>query len=129
PSTVRRSIKDLSAAGGEADYYSVPKVTRPSPAAESTTKSGKAAKQKAAAAQAEVFQEPTTGVGLTPEDLAERIEELRSAMFTAAENLEFETAARLRDELSRLQGRGGDTPQAETPKPKQAKKRGRTARG
>ena len=32
-----------------------------------------------------------------------RVEELRSQMFTAAENLEFETAARIRDELLRLQ--------------------------
>ncbi len=128
PSTVRRSIKDLSAAGGEADYYSVPKVSRPSPVVESATKGGKGARQKTAAAQAEVFQEPTTGVALTPEDLAERIEELRSAMFTAAENLEFETAARLRDELSRLQGRGDPTPN-EAPKQKTERKRGRSARG
>ena len=37
------------------------------------------------------------------EELTARVEELRSQMFTAAENLEFETAARIRDELLRLQ--------------------------
>jgi excinuclease ABC subunit B len=36
-------------------------------------------------------------------DLAERIQALRQEMFAAAENLQFETAARLRDELKKLQ--------------------------
>jgi excinuclease ABC subunit B len=38
-----------------------------------------------------------------PENLPEHIEELRSEMLVAAENLEFETAARLRDELAQLE--------------------------
>ncbi|HLV22429.1 MAG TPA: UvrB/UvrC motif-containing protein, partial [Polyangiaceae bacterium] len=33
----------------------------------------------------------------------ERVEALRQQMYAAAENLQFETAARLRDELRRLQ--------------------------
>ena len=37
-------------------------------------------------------------------DLAERIEALRQEMFAAAENLEFEKAARLRDQLRLLKG-------------------------
>ena len=40
-------------------------------------------------------------------DAAERISELRAEMFAAAENLEFEKAARLRDELRTLDGKGG----------------------
>jgi excinuclease ABC subunit B len=41
-------------------------------------------------------------------DLAERLEALRQQMFVAAENLEFETAARIRDDIRRLQsGEGG----------------------
>lgn len=128
PATVRRSIKDLSAAGGEADYYSVPKPAR---AATGPTPSKASAKSTRGRADSSVedpkFQEPTTGVGLTTEDIAARIEELRSAMFTAAENLEFETAARMRDELSRLQGRGNAEP-SEAPRPKAERKRGRGAR-
>ena len=40
-------------------------------------------------------------------DIAERIRALRAEMFAAAENLEFEKAARLRDELKRLEGLAG----------------------
>jgi len=36
-------------------------------------------------------------------DVSEQIEMIRQQMFVAAENLEFETAARLRDDLRRLQ--------------------------
>jgi excinuclease ABC subunit B len=36
------------------------------------------------------------------ENLVERIEVLRQQMFVAAENLQFETAARLRDDIRRL---------------------------
>jgi len=35
-------------------------------------------------------------------ELGDRMEELRQQMFAAAENLEFETAARIRDEIHRL---------------------------
>jgi excinuclease ABC subunit B len=37
---------------------------------------------------------------------------LREEMFLAAENLQFEKAARLRDELRKLQGDTGHAPQA-----------------
>ena len=43
----------------------------------------------------------------SPQDIEERILALRQEMFAAAENLQFETAARLRDELKRLQGGNG----------------------
>jgi excinuclease ABC subunit B len=39
--------------------------------------------------------------------VAERLLELRQEMFAAAENLQFETAARLRDEIRKLQALGG----------------------
>ena len=41
-------------------------------------------------------------------DIQERIAAMRLEMFTAAENLEFEKAARLRDELKKLQAMAGD---------------------
>ena len=46
------------------------------------------------------------GEALDPAKLGERVEELRAEMLLAAENLEFEKAARLRDELLALEGRG-----------------------
>jgi excinuclease ABC subunit B len=55
---------------------------------------------------------------MPPEELAEQIEALRSQMFAAAENLEFETAARLRDQLGKLQESGGSSTQdSEAPPP------------
>jgi excinuclease ABC subunit B len=75
PATVVKAILDLSPTSGARDYYAVPK----GPA------KGDAGKD------AEI-------------DLAERIEELRQEMFAAAENLEFEKAARLRDQLRMLKG-------------------------
>ena len=39
-------------------------------------------------------------------DLSDRIEALRQEMFSAAENLEFEKAAKIRDQLRILKGEG-----------------------
>jgi excinuclease ABC subunit B len=82
PATVRRAIMDISPAGGQTDYYAVPKGGRGRPAA-------------ADAAPA------------SSRDVAERLQELRQEMFAAAENLQFETAARLRDEIRRMQAATG----------------------
>jgi excinuclease ABC subunit B len=79
PATIKRAIFDMNPASGTTDYYAVPR-------------------QKAGSAAAAAGS-PSDDV-----DLAERIQELRQEMFAAAESLQFETAARLRDELKRLQG-------------------------
>ncbi len=84
PETIRRAILDINPASGTADYYAVPRGPR-----------SDGAKGKAASDRDEVAQ------------LAERMEDIRQRMFAAAENLEFETAARLRDELHKLQGAAG----------------------
>ncbi len=128
PATVRRSIKDLSAAGGEADYYSIPKGE---PKAEKT-KRGKQSqpaaapsKKKATASQP---ARKSSAPSIPPEELAEKLEALRSQMFAAAENLEFETAARLRDQLNKLQGDASeaqDAPEAPPPSVRANKGRGR----
>jgi excinuclease ABC subunit B len=76
PATIKRAIFDMNPASGTSDYYAVPR---------------KRADGASAAADA--------GDG----DLAERIQAVRQEMFAAAENLQFETAARLRDELKKLQ--------------------------
>jgi excinuclease ABC subunit B len=79
PETIKRAILDINPASGNTDYYAVPKVVR------------KASK-------------PGEAHAVDPaEELAERVEAIRQQMFAAAENLEFETAARLRDELRKLQ--------------------------
>jgi excinuclease ABC subunit B len=77
PATVVKAILDLSPTSGARDYYAVPK----GPA-------------KAGAGKAKT------------EDVVEQIEALRQEMFAAAENLEFEKAARLRDQIRQLRGDG-----------------------
>jgi excinuclease ABC subunit B len=88
PATVVKAILDMSPASGTRDYYAVSR--------------GGAGGQ---AAQGETV------------DLSDRIEALRQEMFAAAENLEFEKAARLRDQLRLLKGDAdmsalGDPPKA-----------------
>jgi excinuclease ABC subunit B len=77
PATIKRAIFDINPASGTTDYYAVPR-------------------KRGAAAEAHAGENGDT-------DLAERIQALRQEMFAAAENLQFETAARLRDELKKLQ--------------------------
>jgi excinuclease ABC subunit B len=111
PETIRRAILDINPASGQTDYYAVPK-RRPDAAA--GTRSGRAAAESPA------------------EELLARVEALRQQMFAAAENLEFETAARLRDELRRLQandasGVSATEPVAAGARP--ARRRGRASSG
>jgi len=81
PETVKRAILEMGPASGARDYYAVPKG-KPTPRA----------------AQGSQISPAETEL-----DLSERVEQIRQQMFAAAENLEFETAGRLRDELRRLQ--------------------------
>ncbi|HZO16921.1 MAG TPA: excinuclease ABC subunit UvrB [Polyangiaceae bacterium] len=85
PTTVAKAILDLSPASGNRDYYAVSK--------------SRAAKIDELTAEAEI-------------DVAELAERIRQEMFAAAENLEFETAARLRDKLRALREEHGDLIQA-----------------
>ncbi len=80
PQTVVRAVMNVNPAAGTIDYLNIPKTSR----------GGKA-----------------MAVSET-DDLAEKIAQLRLDMFTAAENLEFETAARLRDELKRMEALAGN---------------------
>jgi excinuclease ABC subunit B len=77
PATVVKAILDLSPASGTRDYYAIPKGQ--------SKGDGAAARNDAAS-------------------LVDRIDALRQEMFAAAENLEFEKAARLRDQLRLLKG-------------------------
>ncbi|HEY1534178.1 MAG TPA: helicase-related protein, partial [Polyangiaceae bacterium] len=90
PATIKRAIFDMNPASGTTDYYAVPKSG-------SRDKSG-------------------SGTSKEPSEfeVLERIEAVRQEMFAAAESLQFETAARLRDELKRLQGLAGDAIPAST---------------
>jgi excinuclease ABC subunit B len=82
PETVVRAIMNINPASGTIDYLNVPKV-------------GKGERPAVA----------TSG----EEEMQERIAAMRLDMFTAAENLDFEKAARLRDELKKFQAvAGGD---------------------
>ena len=89
PETVKKAISDISPASGNTDYYTIPSRRRDGGA-----------------------------VGAEPEiSLQERIEALRAEMFLAAESLDFERAARLRDTLKALRaldapqsGQGGESP-------------------
>lgn len=121
PATVRRTITDLSAASGAADYYSIPKGDpKPPRQVGSTDKKSKGTKETASKKRSASAPQRVTESGspsMPPEEFAEQIEALRSQMFTAAENLEFETAARLRDQLSKLQEGGGRAQDSEAPPP------------
>jgi excinuclease ABC subunit B len=90
PETVHRAILDVVTQSGERDYYSVP--ARRSDGGERGAKGGAAR--------------------LDQHEMMERMQALRQEMFLAAENLQFEKAARLRDELKKLQAElgpsGGD---------------------
>jgi excinuclease ABC subunit B len=79
PQTVVRAIMNINPASGTIDYLNIPKLP----------KGERAAGDKSAP------------------DVQERIAEMRLEMFSAAENLEFEKAARLRDELKKLEAMAG----------------------
>ena len=74
PATIVRAVMHINLAAGTTDYIDVPKIPR------------------------------GTSAALADVDLSEKIHALRLEMFTAAENLEFEKAARIRDDLKRLDG-------------------------
>jgi excinuclease ABC subunit B len=93
PATVKRAIMELSPASGQNDYYAVPK--------------GHAHGGKGAAGDRKRPERRTGETSAAPQDVAERLLELRQEMFAAAENLQFETAARLRDEIKKLQALSG----------------------
>jgi excinuclease ABC subunit B len=82
PETIRRAVMNINPAAGTTDYVEIPKVP----------KSGKVAKGEGRDRAME---------------LAEQIRALRSEMFTAAENLDFERAAKLRDELKKMEALAG----------------------
>ena len=52
---------------------------------------------------AQVAEEAIQYAGMTPEELAKKIKELEQQMFKHAQDLEFEEAARIRDEIHRIQ--------------------------
>jgi excinuclease ABC subunit B len=101
PETIKRAILDINPASGQTDYYAVPRTSAASAAA-------KGAVATPAAREEEVF---------------DRIEAVRQEMFAAAENLDFERAARLRDELRRLTGGAGPDGAAEARRPARASER------
>ncbi len=111
PATVVRAIMDqLSPASGQTDYYAVPK-------GHSGGKGGAGDRKRPERAAAASGAEP-------PQDISERLLELRQEMFAAAENLQFETAARLRDEMKRLQAmNGGQAVVAPSAAPPQSERR------
>ncbi|MDX2053806.1 MAG: excinuclease ABC subunit UvrB [Polyangiaceae bacterium] len=111
PASVRRAILDVSPASGQTDYYAVPRGA----ASEGGGPAKAPPKRKAGAAGAVPASEPSA------DELAvikERLEVLRQEMFLAAENLQFETAARLRDDIRKLQTSAGEgTPGVIPPPP------------
>ncbi|MBS2020039.1 MAG: UvrB/UvrC motif-containing protein, partial [Deltaproteobacteria bacterium] len=80
PATVIRAVMNINPAAGTTDYYEVPKIPK--------SGNGKGAKS------GEV-------------DISEQIRAMRTEMFRAAEELDFERAARLRDELKKIEGLAG----------------------
>ena len=81
PETVKGALLDVSLSSGQSDYYTVSKKR-----------------------SSEVVSTDTA------EDIADALEALREEMFEAAEALQFEKAARLRDRIQQLQESAGVTP-------------------
>ena len=79
PATVIRAIMNINPAAGTTDYYDIPK----------TPKNGKGGKADRTV------------------DITEQIRAMRTEMFAAAESLDFERAARLRDELKKAEALAG----------------------
>ena len=79
PATVVKAILDMSPTSGTRDYYAVPK------------------------GPARAGQAP----GRDALDIVDQLEALRQEMYAAAENLEFEKAARLRDQIRMLKADQG----------------------
>ena len=78
PATIVRAVMHINPASGTTDYFEIPKVPK-------VGKDGK----------------------IADVDISEQIRAMRTEMFTAAEALDFERAARLRDELKRLEALAG----------------------
>ncbi|MBX3202525.1 MAG: excinuclease ABC subunit UvrB, partial [Labilithrix sp.] len=81
PATVIRAVMNINPAAGTTDYIEIPKLP----------KNGK----------------PAKGGVSRESELAEQIKALRAEMFSAAENLDFERAARMRDELKKMEALAG----------------------
>jgi excinuclease ABC subunit B len=81
PQTVVRAIMNINPASGTIDYFNVPKIAK-----------GDRGKDTAAGRAS---------------DIEERIAAMRLEMFSAAEELQFEKAARMRDELKALEAIAG----------------------
>jgi excinuclease ABC subunit B len=91
--TVVRAIMEMNPSTGQSDYYAVPK--------------GKGGKGGGMERKRPERAANGADSSASPQDVAERLLELRQEMFAAAENLQFETAARLRDEIRKLQAMSG----------------------
>jgi excinuclease ABC subunit B len=106
PETVKAAIHDLSAAVYEADYYPVPSLAAAEP------------------------ERPSRKVAAKPEEAGALLEALRQEMYAAAERLEFERAAELRDRIRALESGGapGDGARAEHPPARPARGAARAGR-
>jgi excinuclease ABC subunit B len=107
PTTIVRAIMNINPASGTIDYLNVPKVA--------------------------IGARGSVTIG-GDEAIEERIAAMRLEMFTAAEGLDFEKAARLRDELKRFQATAGveaNGPDGAPPAfdPYAATKKGKRGRG
>ena len=81
PQTVVRAILNINPASGTIDYFNVPRIAKGERVA-------------------------VDSAGRAP-DIDERIAAMRLEMFAAAEELQFEKAARMRDELKKLEAMAG----------------------
>ncbi len=117
PETIKRAILDINPASGNTDYFAVSKqsatraqpgeardkLAKPPEARAALRGRGSAAPPKAPDPNPSTLSPAASAMAeALDEARLEHIELLRQQMFTAAENLEFETAALLRDQLNRL---------------------------
>ncbi len=81
PQTVVRAIMNINPASGTIDYFNVPKLAK--------------------------GERTQVGAAGRAPDIEERIAAMRLEMFAAAEELQFEKAARMRDDLKKLEAMAG----------------------
>jgi excinuclease ABC subunit B len=99
PETIRRAILDINPASGQTDYYAIPSKDSSSTKSSKPKSKGKGKERRAPAGETDA--------------VLEQIQGLRQQMFAAAEGLQFETAARLRDEIRQLQAAGTLSPESD----------------
>ncbi|NRA32424.1 MAG: excinuclease ABC subunit UvrB [Polyangiaceae bacterium] len=124
PSTIQRAVLDINPNSGQTDYYAVGKSAS-GPTDKKSKKNETPAKK---ASRSKKQDKPVKESAAPSAATADQIDQIRQEMFLAAEGLEFERAARLRDDLRKLTEGIPSSASRESAAPARTKKKKRTKR-